>query len=257
MEVPEKQLFFKESAGIVKKSNRGYFFCAFGLLALSLYAMILWKFQSEVRMVRRKDGPAFEWLRNRNFLDIFMEPVRDTALIVPKGISEVKERRNVACFVMSAPGSMMTRNAIRKTWGPLIKPIFMIGLSNETVLESIRLEAKVYNDIIVENFVDCYANLTLKTAFAMKNFLRYFENSTYFLKMDDDVFLNVKQLNNFLATFSRSQLAGRYYKESWVLREKNGKYYVPSFLYSEDHYPDYLPGACYVIPGEFTLSSPK
>lgn len=241
-----------ESVGVVvKKNQKIYLLYAIVLTALSLYSMVMWKFRSDVSSLKhkKKDDSELEWLRNRNYLELFIEPVKDSALIVPKDISEQKELRNVTVFVMSAPNNLEVRNAIRETWGPLIKPIFMIGLSDKVSFRSLRNEAKTYNDLIVENFVDSYSNLTLKTALAMKNFLRYFENSTYFMKLDDDVFLNVKQLQKSFANFSQNQLYGKNYRNTIVFREKNGKYYVPSFLYAEDHYPDYFPGSCYMIPG--------
>lgn len=191
----------------------------------------------------------FGWLRNINFLNKFMEPQDTSALILPRELSDVKERHFVACFIMSAPKNSFARNAIRNTWGRLIRPIFLIGLSNKDLMDSVTREALMYDDIIVENFVDTYANLTLKSAFAMKNFIAYFASSKYFLKIDDDMFLNVDSLYGLLESVPRDSLVGRLNLNAKVIRDINNRWYVPSFLYDGNEFPPYFNGAAYLIPG--------
>ncbi|XP_033253176.1 uncharacterized protein LOC108158497 [Drosophila miranda] len=71
-------------------------------------------------------------------------------------------------------------------------------VGNET-LSRVHSEADKYNDIIQMSFVDSYNNLTLKSVMALKHISRSCANSTaYFLKCDDDTFVNVPNLLHFL-----------------------------------------------------------
>jgi len=86
-----------------------------------------------------------------------------------------------------------------------VRIVFIVGrqkdeamLGNET-LNRIHIESEKYNDIIQENFVDSYNNLTLKSVMALKHISRScFNTAAYFLKCDDDTFVNIPNLLNFL-----------------------------------------------------------
>lgn len=191
----------------------------------------------------------FEWLRNKNSLKSFVGSEQLSALLEPQDMSTVNERQLIACFVMSAPKNHYARNAIRMTWGGIIKPIFLIAVGDSETINAVEKEAQAFNDIIVEDFIDSYFNLTIKTAFAMKNFLRHFESSKYFMKIDDDVYLNVENLQKLVERAPTDALIGRVAFNKKPIRDKHNKWFVPSFLYAEDEYPPFLRGSAYIIPG--------
>lgn len=191
----------------------------------------------------------FDWLRNINYLPLFVRPEQVTAIVVPKDINAMSERRFIACFVMSAPKNSRSRSAIRKTWGRLIKPLFLIAIGDNETMSAVTHEAHEFDDIIVEDFIDSYVNLTIKTAFAMKNYLRHFEDSKYFMKIDDDVNVNVENLRRLLEHAPSDALIGRVEFNKKPLRDKDNKWFVPEFLYPDDEYPPYLDGPAYVVPG--------
>lgn len=194
------------------------------------------------------NGRDFEWLRNRNYLSDFVEPFKDSALIAPRRIAI--NNKTVTFFVFSAPNNFLVRDTIRNTWGYNIRPNFLLGKpSDKSTMDLVTIEAKIHNDIIVEDFVDCRLNQTLKTAFALKNFLIRFNRSEFFLKIEDDVFLNVLNLREMLKTVQRDELIGLKVEGDAVDRNFENRRYVPNFLYSEPLYPAYLLGASYVIPG--------
>lgn len=194
----------------------------------------------------------FNWLRNTNYLSSFIRPRLDTALLEPSGMTTLPHRSDIVCFVMSAPKHRLARSVIRRTWGKRIKPLFLVGTSDNDTMSILVNEAKVFNDIIVEDFVDTYMNLTLKTAFAMKHFLRHFSGSRYFLKIDDDVLLNVDNLfamlnDEHLPSNSIIGAQGRSVKPH---RDRESKWYIPHWLYGNDSFPRYIDGPAYLIPGE-------
>lgn len=215
-------------------------------IVLGLLVVLVVFMSSNIEPMTQND---FEWLRNKNYLTIFLRSKQLTAVLEPQEISALEERQLIACFVMSAPRNHHARNAIRMTWGRLIKPIFLIGIGDSETANAITKEAQEFNDIIVEDFIDSYFNLTIKTAFAMKNFLRHFEDSKYFMKIDDDVYLNVDNLQRMVEHDAADALIGRIALNLKPIRDNDNKWFVPKFLYPEDEYPPFLRGSAYIIPG--------
>jgi beta-1,3-galactosyltransferase 1 len=185
----------------------------------------------------------------------FLRPDRDTAIIIPKFINAINERKFLASFVISSPENIESRQIIRKTWGSIIKPLFLIGKSEndekyQYLKNEIMNEANEFDDIILEDFIDSYENLTIKTGFAMKNFIRYFNDSTYFMKIDEDVILNVDKLYKILKNqVPKATLVGALTDVTRPIRDINDKWFIPKCQYQKEFYPKYLQGAMYLIPG--------
>ncbi|KAG8227981.1 hypothetical protein J437_LFUL007532 [Ladona fulva] len=99
-------------------------------------------------------------------------------------------------LVTSAPPNTEARSAIRRTWAnesqlPLEAEVFFVlGTTyDEKVMETVEKEAEKYNDIIMEDFIDSYDNLTYKTLFALKWATRNCFKATHLLKTDDDMLI--------------------------------------------------------------------
>jgi Galactosyltransferase len=231
-----------------RKQNLFYLILVTSLVMLIVFIKVQCglKDVSTINPVVKND---FDWLRNKNFLPLYVRPEENTAVFVPNNISAIYQRQFIACFVISAPKNRISRNAIRQTWGKLIKPIFLIGQNDKETMFSVTHEARTFDDIIIEDFVDSYVNLTIKTAFAMKNFLTHFKDSKYFFKIDDDVFLNVESLNEMLKYVPKDALIGKAEFNSKPIKDKNNKWYVPKFLFEDECFPPYLHGPSYMIPG--------
>lgn len=249
------------------------FWCLMGLLTLTyliLFAFVLdvkeVDFLRNVSSVSHDDGTNnnIDWLRNSNNLALFVQPHSTTAIISPRYNDTIvgqNRRREIACFVITAPNNALERSVIRRTWGKSIKPLFLLGLTrhwnnssdddDDGVMASIQNEAQLFNDMIVEDFVDSYQNLTIKTAFALKHFVTHFRDSTFFLKIDDDVALNVDNLRDFLNSneVTGSEIIGMKGTSQRPHRERESKWYIPYWMYSEDKFPEYLDGPAYLIPG--------
>ncbi|XP_016402302.1 beta-1,3-galactosyltransferase 1-like, partial [Sinocyclocheilus rhinocerous] len=68
------------------------------------------------------------------------------------------------------------RQAIRETWGDestfsdlRIITLFLLGRSTDAVLnQMVEQESEIFHDIVVEDFIDSYHNLTLKTLMGMR-----------------------------------------------------------------------------------------
>ncbi|XP_017040743.1 beta-1,3-galactosyltransferase 1 [Drosophila ficusphila] len=254
----------------------------------------------------------------------YLDPVHDTALIVPRDFCRNKTFLVIA--VCTGLDNFVQRQTIRETWGnttefnypafaklhghlkghylpPLperlkryedylhgegesltasVRIVFIVGrqredalVGNET-LSRIHTEAEQYNDIIQENFVDSYNNLTLKSVMALKHISRSCSNSSaFFLKCDDDTFVNVPNLlhfllggtiplyndtldyhdrSNYLATAqhsrmnaSREVMYGHQFCNVAPVSDVSSKWYMPSYMFQPEKYPKYLSGAGYLL----------
>lgn len=184
-------------------------------------------------------------------LSEFLHSDRDTAIVVPKSINAIYERKFIAVYVPSLPEKSRIRQVIRDTWGTVLNPIFVIGVPSDPKEKlEIEIEAERYDDIIVEDFIDTYDNLTLKTGFAMKHFIRHFSNSSFFFKLDDDVLLNVENLYDSLKKAPENSLIGGISSKIRPLKNSRSKWFVPDCVFADKFYPDYMQGPGYVIPGE-------
>ncbi|KAH8402354.1 hypothetical protein KR009_011519 [Drosophila setifemur] len=168
------------------------------------------------------------------------------------------------------------------TLSAVVRIVFIVGRSrdeslmgNET-LTRIHNEAEQYNDIIQENFVDSYNNLTLKSVMALKHITRNCSNTTaFFLKCDDDTFVNVPNLLHFLlggtiplyndtldyhdrSTYLATSSGNRLNASSEVMyghqfcnvvpvSDVSSKWYMPAYMYPPAAYPKYLSGAGYLL----------
>ncbi|XP_016985840.2 beta-1,3-galactosyltransferase 1 [Drosophila rhopaloa] len=160
-----------------------------------------------------------------------------------------------------------------------IRIVFILGRRNLASLlenEAVASEAEKYNDVIQENFMDTYNNLTIKTIMLLKHISQSCVNSTaYFFKCDDDTFVNVPNLLHFLLggtipvnevtanyhylktyrvtsarkrlTARREVMYGRQYCNVRPITNKYNKWYMPSYLFRGAVYPQYLCGSGYLL----------
>ena len=70
---------------------------------------------------------------------------------------------------------------------------------------SLENEHLLYGDIIRQEFLDTYDNLTLKTIKAFKWVIEFCPNARYIMKTDTDVFINTGKLVYYLLDLSHSE----------------------------------------------------
>jgi len=62
----------------------------------------------------------------------------------------------------------------------------------------VKNESDTFRDIIIENFVDTYNNLTVKTLRLLKWVKNNCKNTDYIMKADDDIYINMENLALFI-----------------------------------------------------------
>uniref|UniRef100_A0A6P7GP30 Uncharacterized protein LOC114344741 n=2 Tax=Diabrotica virgifera virgifera TaxID=50390 RepID=A0A6P7GP30_DIAVI len=156
-------------------------------------------------------------------------------------------------LVHSAPSNFEKRQTIRETWGEKednVKVLFMVGsvgTHSEHLQKMIEAENVLHNDVIQGSFADTYRNLTYKHVMTLKYFVYHCPQAKYILKTDDDVFVNMPTMKNFLIYDlsphgARKGLFCTPRYNSLVLRSYRSKWRVSFSEYPERVYPAYCPG---------------
>ncbi|XP_075433951.1 beta-1,3-galactosyltransferase 2-like [Ascaphus truei] len=167
-------------------------------------------------------------------------------------------------LIPSLPQDASIRDALRKTWaneslveGVIITRLFLLGtpISNATQ-EEVTRESSTHRDIIQQDFLDTYRNLTVKTLMGMEWASRRCPDASYVMKVDSDVFLNpwflVRQILHPESVAKVGFFTGMVIAGSSPFRDKANKWYVAPEVYSNNSYPTYCSGMGYVFSGELT-----
>lgn len=155
------------------------------------------------------------------------------------------------------------REVIRKTWGKeqvlggkRVKTLFLLGKpSNEAERVNhqklVEYEDYIYGDILQWDFLDSFFNLTLKETHFLKWFHTYCPSVRYVFKGDDDVFVSVENIFEFLEGTNQAQnlFVGDVIFKARPIRKKENKYYIPQALYNKTHYPPYAGGGGFLMDG--------
>ncbi|XP_013186702.1 beta-1,3-galactosyltransferase 5 [Amyelois transitella] len=165
----------------------------------------------------------------------------------------------VLILVTSAPSHVAPRNAIRMTWGHYatrsnISLAFVIGTPPDSLKALVEDEDLLYGDIIIGDFVDSYSNLTLKSIFMLEWVNKHCPLATRILKTDDDMFINVPKLIDFMENPLRLKMTktiwGKVMKKSLPKRSSRSKYYVPNNEFPGKVYPDFTTGPAYLMTAD-------
>ncbi|XP_076105613.1 beta-1,3-galactosyltransferase 1-like, partial [Mytilus galloprovincialis] len=164
----------------------------------------------------------------------------------------------LAVIVCAAAENFRQRITIRKTWGSVAKTnkeialVFMLGkTSDSNVQQEILNESNLYHDIIQEDFVDSYRNLTYKSVAMLKWSYTYCPSAQYVLKADDDMFVNLEYLLNVLKHKRlKETVIGLKVTGARPNQDKSSKWYAPKELFNGTVYPPYCSGTSYVISGD-------
>lgn len=157
------------------------------------------------------------------------------------------------------------RNAIRQTWGNEsvvssvgVIRLFLLGKNEGElgILQQRMLEAESqrYHDIIQQNFMDSYKNLTIKTLMGMNWVASHCPQASYIMKTDSDMFINTDYLIHKLLRPELRQrknyFTGNNMRGFGPNRNKNSKWYMPPELYPHEKYPTFCSGTGYVFSSD-------
>ena len=199
------------------------------------------------------------YYRRRPFV---VEPYFYNVMIIPKEACD--ESTSVVILVHSFHTKTAVREAIRTTWGSVarspnpywpslghlnhtLRLYFVLGIHKDHGLNDLMIEENAkHGDIIMGNFYDSYANMTLKSLLGLKFLVEFCNFPRFLIKSDDDMFLNLPGILNFLQEIPFSRfITGPLCVHSKVYR--TGKWKLSKEEFPFDHYPPYYAGSTYII----------
>lgn len=169
---------------------------------------------------------------------------------------------SVLVTIKSAADHFEHRAAIRESWASVAQNetliVFLLGRpagtqesnSDETMVKIIS-EAENYSDILLGDYTDTYANLTLKALSGLKWRNEDCSEPEYSLSIDDDTFVDLenlifKHLNRLPVDSDYIECSERTVVNGKVWRE--GRWAVSPEVYDSEKYPNYCNGPCYLMP---------
>ena len=157
-------------------------------------------------------------------------------------------------LVSTNVGNFDRRQLIRKTWGADYsietkwKTVFLLGKNNNgKQMINATKESRIYGDIVQGDYQEHFWNMSYKVAMGFEWAVKYCR-FYYLLKADDDVFVNIFGLMNFLTKYTtpmRRLYTGNIMIGSVVLR--NGRYGVSPEEYNRTFYKPYISGGGYIL----------
>ncbi|XP_054754458.2 beta-1,3-galactosyltransferase 1-like [Lytechinus pictus] len=200
--------------------------------------------------------------RHQRYVDEPIDAHEYDYLLKPHACSKVdgKRLKMFLIFIVStAPWNFERRMLIRNTYGnkrkwPLLssgtfRTVFLLGaVGNQTLQNTIRSEHETYRDIVQEDFLDSYGNLTLKTVMGLKWVTNHCRHARYTMKIDDDTMIHQEKLLQLLkyAPAVNFTAAGTLIKTP-VIRDRRNKHYISETYYPSPTYPPYLNGPGYLL----------
>ncbi|KAM4721658.1 beta-1,3-galactosyltransferase 2 [Rhinophrynus dorsalis] len=176
-----------------------------------------------------------------------------------------QEKKTFLILLIAAePRQIEARQAIRQTWGNeslalgiQIVRLFLLGLHanlNGLIQQAIVDESRQYHDIIQQEYLDTYYNLTIKTLMGMNWVATYCSHVSYVMKTDSDMFVNTEYL---IYKLLKPDLPPRTnYFTGYLMRgyapnrNRDSKWYMSPDLYPSERYPVFCSGTGYVFSGD-------
>ncbi|XP_004697381.1 beta-1,3-galactosyltransferase 5-like [Echinops telfairi] len=178
-------------------------------------------------------------------------------------LPEIDCRQNppfLVLLVTSSHRQAPARMAIRQTWGRAnvvegrqIKTFFLLGATaTQHDMTAVSQEGQRHGDIIQKDFVDVYANLTLKTMMGMEWVHHFCPQAAFVMKTDSDMFVNVYYLTQLLLKKNRTTrfFTGFDITNGLPIRDKSSKWFVSKDEYPWDRYPPFCSGTGYVFSSD-------
>ncbi|XP_008945569.1 PREDICTED: UDP-GalNAc:beta-1,3-N-acetylgalactosaminyltransferase 1 [Merops nubicus] len=169
-------------------------------------------------------------------------------------------------LVSSSPKDVKSRQAIRITWGSQnfwwghrVLTLFLLGEDTQredsVAALSVEDESLLYGDIIRQDFMDTYNNLTLKTIMAFRWVTEFCSNTRFLMKTDTDVFINPANLVKFLLKLNSSEniFTGYPLVDNFAYRGFYKRRYISYQEYPFKWYPPYCSGMGYILHGKLAL----
>jgi len=209
---------------------------------------------------------AFVWPRNQTRdTNLLVRPDRSTTLIHPRTACDPSKEDDsflILVVVCSGLENYEERLAIRDSWAKDsnndARVVFLVGTpsalsktNQTTITNNLNRESDAYGDIVQEDFVDSYANLTIKSLMMLKWFTQSCtDRAVYLMKTDDDMYVNLVNLYDLVKSNKNPYLmTGSVICGAKPIRDPYNKWFSPEYMFEGKVYPMYLSGTGYLMAG--------
>ncbi|XP_030060794.1 UDP-GlcNAc:betaGal beta-1,3-N-acetylglucosaminyltransferase 9 [Microcaecilia unicolor] len=155
------------------------------------------------------------------------------------------------------------REIVRKTWGREgsingmhIKRVFLLGVPRNKIAVAmwetlVNHESQTYKDVLLWDFLDTFFNLTLKEIHFLNWAAEFCSNVNFIFKGDNDVFVNMENIVDFLEVHSPTEdlFVGDIISHAKPIRLRKSKYFIPEIMYGLGIYPPYAGGGGFLMSG--------
>ena len=160
-------------------------------------------------------------------------------------------------IILTVHSNTLARNALRETWltysrnnSANARYAFLLGENQNTELQEVlSKESEQFGDIVQENFVDAYSNLTYKTIMGYKWAASYCSVAKAVLKTDDDMYINVPNVLDIVRKdyiLLQTNVVGACSQVAYPLRDASSKWFASVQSYPGKSYPGYCSGTGYL-----------
>ncbi|NXS31143.1 B3GT2 galactosyltransferase, partial [Pomatostomus ruficeps] len=164
-------------------------------------------------------------------------------------------------LISTTAAELQHRNSIRNSWGnesavpgAAMVRLFMLGIDPKGANEVLLRESEQYHDIIQQDFLDTYNNLTLKTLMGMSWVASYCSGARFAMKTDTDVFVNtahlIEKLLRPLPPLTQNYFTGFLMRGHSPIRNKDSKWYISEEEFPGNSYHPFCSGTGYVFSGD-------
>ncbi|OAD56319.1 Beta-1,3-galactosyltransferase brn [Eufriesea mexicana] len=211
-----------------------------------------------VNALRHNEKPIVDPINEYNYT--FLIPSQQ------KCVDAAYNTFHVVYIVKSAIEHFERRLAIRKSWGfekrffdVPSRTIFVLGVHpyDDELQAKVKIEAAKYKDIVQIDYIDSYYNNTIKTMMSFRWLVKYCSNSKFYMFVDDDIYVSVKNVLRFIrnpANYPEDvRLFAGFVIVSAPHRHKSSKWYVPLSEYPYHLWPPYVTAGAYILSKEALL----
>ncbi|XP_061184653.1 beta-1,3-galactosyltransferase 1-like [Saccostrea echinata] len=171
--------------------------------------------------------------------------------------TDTSQTVDIIVLICTIHSNRERRKALRETWltqtkknEGSIRYVFLLGMtSNKKLQVDLETESATHRDIVQEDFIDSYNNLTLKTIMGFKWASIKCKNAKFVMKTDDDMFVSLPALKLALKKYDsvlQRSIGGNCRLNEGPIRQKGYKWYVPKEMYPQSKYPGFCSGTGYV-----------
>ena len=163
----------------------------------------------------------------------------------------------ILILILTVHNNTDERSAIRETWltysknnSASVRYAFLLGkIQNTDTQELLRKESEHFGDILQEDFMDAYGNLTYKTLMGFKWTATYCRVANTVLKTDDDMYINVPKVLEIVREhliLLQTNIFGLCSQVAIPIRDRTSKWYASFESYPGKSYAGYCSGTGYL-----------